>query len=432
MTNPSTETQRGRAEPLQTGWSRWRILVLLMALCFISHFNRASMANAGDERIMAQFGITTKQMGVIYSAFLIVYTVFMIPGGLFIDRYGPRRALAAMGFATAAFCAFTGMVGWGTFASGTQVWLTLIAVRALMGFFTTPLHPACARTVSNWFPAPQQSLANGLVTGAALMAYALVHPVFGRLIDWVDWTNAFFISAVATALITGVWLVCGADRPLQVAPSNMPTAQGLLSGLGSLLRHRSLWFLTLSYSAVGYFQYLFFYWMHYYFDEILHMGKIDSRFYASLPNLAMAVGMPLGGWLTDGAQRLFGSKPGRTLVPKIGMALSAVFLALGIFARDRSWVVLWFTLSLGVLGLCEGSFWTSAVEIGGRHGGSAAAIMNTGGNGIGLLAPMITPFVSDALGWKWGIGLGALICVGGALCWFWIDPSEKNQPPAPL
>src|SRR5438105_15454286 len=93
--------------------TRWLMLALLMALCFISHFNRASMASAGDERIMKQFGISTEQMGVVYSAFLVVYTVFMIPGGFFIDRFGPRVALAGMGLGTALFCAFTGMVGWG-------------------------------------------------------------------------------------------------------------------------------------------------------------------------------------------------------------------------------------------------------------------------------------------------------------------------------
>src|SRR5438477_6086136 len=97
---PPVDSARTRPTPV-----RWRILVLLMALCFISHFNRASMASAGDERIMKQFDISTKEMGVLYSAFLVVYTVFMIPGGLFIDRFGPRLALAAMGIGTALFCA---------------------------------------------------------------------------------------------------------------------------------------------------------------------------------------------------------------------------------------------------------------------------------------------------------------------------------------
>src|SRR6266702_3552844 len=64
---------------------RWMILAYLMALCFISHFNRASITSAGDERIMRQFRISPEHMGVIYSAFLIVYTLFMIAGGSVAD-----------------------------------------------------------------------------------------------------------------------------------------------------------------------------------------------------------------------------------------------------------------------------------------------------------------------------------------------------------
>ena len=423
-----------RAQPTSV---RWRILALLMALCFISHFNRASMTSAGDERIMKQFDISTEQMGVVYSAFLLIYTIFMIPGGFFIDRFGPRVALAAMGIGTAVFCAFTGMVGWGFLASG-QVWLSLLIVRSLMGLLTTPLHPASARAASNWFPERQRALANGLITGAALLAYAAVHPVFGALIDRFDWPTAFLISGGCTAGLASIWFLASSDRPGCESASCLSeaTLSGRApafaagpgsSGFGHLLRNRSMLLLTLSYAAVGYFQYLFFYWMHYYFDQVVQMGKTESRFYSGLPNLAMAMCMPLGGWLTDKAQKQLGRTFGRTLVPRSSMAASAVLLVLGIFAVQPLWIVLWFTLSLGVLGLCEGAFWTTAVELGGTRGGTAAAIMNTGGNGIGLLAPMVTPWVSARLGWVWGIGLGALVALAGALCWCWIDPGPRAQ-----
>ena len=433
--------------PTEPASVRWRIVVLLMALCFISHFNRASMASAGDERIMKQFGISTGQMGAVYSAFLIVYTIGMIPGGVFIDRYGPRVALALMGFGTASFCVFTGAVGWGIVAAG-QVWLSLLAVRSLMGLLTTPLHPASARATANWFPTDRRALANGLITGAALMAYALVHPMFGALIDRFDWPNAFVIAGGSTALLTLIWFVYAADYPWQhrskeismdarargipvrdiqkdCAEAQEETTSG--DGLRILLQDRNLILLTLSYAAVGYFQYLFFYWMHYYFDEVIHLGKTESRFYAGLPNLAMAFGMPFGGWLTDRAQKVFGDVSGRTLVPRIGMTASGCLLLVGIFTHQPLWIVFWFTLSLGVLGLCEGSFWTTAVELGGSRGGTAAAVMNTGGNGIGLLAPMVTPWVSAKLGWTWGISLGAFVALAGAVCWFWIDPRERNH-----
>ena len=68
---------KGAAEPAiavpsgksELAGGRWMILAFLMALCFISHFNRASITSAGDERIMTQFAISTQDMGIIYSAF---------------------------------------------------------------------------------------------------------------------------------------------------------------------------------------------------------------------------------------------------------------------------------------------------------------------------------------------------------------------------
>ena len=56
---------------------------------------------------------------------------------------------------------------------------------------------------------------------------------------------------------------------------------------------------TLSYACVGYFQYMFFYWVDYYFEKVLNLPTTISQNYAAIPPLAMAVGMPLGGWLSD-------------------------------------------------------------------------------------------------------------------------------------
>src|SRR5438874_3708303 len=77
---------------------RWRILALLVAFSYLSWFNRVSMAVAYDERIKEQYGISEQAIGIVYSAFLLSYAICMTPGGWFIDRYGPRVALAVVGF----------------------------------------------------------------------------------------------------------------------------------------------------------------------------------------------------------------------------------------------------------------------------------------------------------------------------------------------
>ena len=80
-----------------------------MAIAFIGHVNRVSIATAGDTRIMEQYGISPTRMGMVYSAFLLTYTLCMIPGGLFIDRFGSEGRLdGASASARPFFVAMTG------------------------------------------------------------------------------------------------------------------------------------------------------------------------------------------------------------------------------------------------------------------------------------------------------------------------------------
>src|SRR5262249_299610 len=141
-----------------------------------------------------------------------------------------------------------------------------------------------------------------------------------------------------------------------------------------LLRNRSLLLLTLSYAAVGYFEYLFYFWTHYYFDEVLQLGKEQSRLFSTVVNLAMAAGMGLGGLLSDRLQRRCGYRWGRALVAMGGMLAGAGFLVLGILATEPGWIIAWFALALATVGATEGPFWATAVDLGGRHGATAAGI----------------------------------------------------------
>jgi MFS family permease len=322
-----------------------------------------------------------------------------------------------------------------------------------MGLCSTPLHPGAARSIGQWFPAGESALANGLITGASILAYAVVHPVFGRLTDQFEWPRAFLITGAATFALALVWWWVGSDgsfgdkasapspgapagtesygvavgtessgsaRPPAVLPYEVPPPPPPpLPPVGPLWHSRELWLLTVSYAAVGYFQYLFFYWLHYYFDAILKWDKVQSRYYAGLPSLAMAAAMPLGGLLLAAIEPRFGRRK-RFVIPLLGMLTAAACLLIGLKAVGAGWVVTWFTLALAFLGLCESAFWVTAVELGGRRAGTSAAIMNTGGNGIGLLAPVLTPLISSRFGWGGGLFVGALVAVVGAVCWLGI------------
>jgi MFS family permease len=469
----TSDNQLLRKPQEQPSSVRWRILALLFAFSFMSWFNRVSMSVAGDEYLMLQYQnqIDETDMGIVYSALLFTYTLFMTPGGWFIDRFGAWAALAIMGFGSALFGMLTGMLGW-FLLSGTALWIGLIGIRACMGLFTAPIYPASGKIIARWFPFPQQALANGLVIGAALVGIAATFEGFGSLIDLFGWEKAFIISGGITAFLALLWVVYAREHPSQHPAVNQGELDLILFGTARfpspepsstaitakphlppvplkdlavedkspvhpagvvahradwlvLLRNRSLVLLTFSYAAVGYFEYLFYFWIRHYFQNELKLDKADSRMAATIANLAMAGGMFLGGWLSDLAMRRFGYRLGRALVPVAGMLASAGLLLLGIAAQEPEWVVVWFSLAMAAVGASEGPFWATAIDLGGRRGATSAGIFNTGGNAGGILSPVVTPLVGDSFGWNWAIGLASAVCLGGVTLWFWIDPRER-------
>jgi sugar phosphate permease len=444
----------GKLAPRPT-WVRWRIVALLVAFSFLSWFLRKSMPVAYTDRIKDQLAISPEAMGWVFSAFLIVYAVLMTPGGWFIDRFGARTALLVMGIGLAVFGALTGLVGpglgvlagvppalgWPLSTAGLALVLFLV-IRSCMGAFATPMYPASAHAIARWLPFPRRGWANGLVQGAACVGIALTPLLFGKLIDWFEWPQAFLILAGVTGLVSLVWAAYATDRPEQHPGAN-PAERYLIRpgeldragtarppGLGmELLGNRSLVCLTLSYAAVGYFEYLFFFWMDYYFDDQLKLSTDQRRIYSAIPILAMAVGMALGGQVSDGLVRRYGLRWGRALVPIAGLLAGAAFLGLSVLAGQPGWIVAWIALAMGAVGAVEAPTWTTAVELGGRRGGTAAGICNTGGNVGGFLAPIVTPLVADRYGWAWAIGLAGLVCLVGMILWLGIDPRECSDGP---
>ena len=128
-----------------------------------AHFNRVGMAVAGKAKLIGPDGISEERMGIVYSAFLVVYTFGMLPGGWFIDRFGPRLALAAMALGLGICSVLTGLVG-NLGLTIAALFVPLLLIRGLAGASSITLHPGAARAVSLWMPNRSRSTANGLVT----------------------------------------------------------------------------------------------------------------------------------------------------------------------------------------------------------------------------------------------------------------------------
>ncbi|MBN9117972.1 MAG: MFS transporter [Planctomycetes bacterium] len=423
---------------------RWMVVVLLMGLAFLAHFNRVSISVAGKEHFIGPDKLSEGQMGLVYSAFLLVYTFGMLPGGWLLDRVGPRRAMAAMGLGLGVCTVLTGALGWAGLAVPVM-FLPLLLIRGIAGASSVPLHPGAARAVSLWAPLRERSTANGLVTAGALVGIALTYPVFGALMDRVGWPAAFAVAGAVLAGLALLWYALAADAPAGHAWANTAERElvagdtatpartrATLREALALFRNRSLLLATLSYGALGYMQYMFFYWVEYYFGKVLKLPDSESRQAAFTVTIAMAVGMAAGGWASDRLCRWLGFAGGCRVTVVFGMCLCATFSLLGVSATDPGAVIAYFALALGSLGLCEGTFWTTAPALEPRSGGLASAVLNTGGNGIGLLAPIFTPVLGQYYGWNAAVMVACAVCAAGGLLWLGIKlPSADEPEPEP-
>ena len=415
-----------------------------MMVVACGHFNRVGIVVVGTERIIPDYGISPEKMGLVYSAFLLSYTLAMLPWGRFIDRFGARTTLLLLGFGSTLFVALTGGVGFLTRESAA-LWLGLLVARALLGFVNAPLHPAAARMVFDCVPARSRALSNGWVTFSACVGMASTYYVMGTLIDRLSWQAAFLISAGLTLAVALAWAF--STRSVRPVPPTEDAETGVASrspGLGRVLLGRGVVCITLSYAAYGYFQFLFFYWIEYYFRTIQKQDGGVARGYTAMITLAMGVGMVAGGWLTDRIPRTLPPRLRRAAVPVLGMLASGLVFEIGLLTNEARLILAAFTLAAALVGACEGAFWTTAVELGGRFGGTTAGLMNMGGNAGGTLSPYLTPLLGAVfarkygpeLGWRLSLAIAGAVSVAGALLWFGIRPAggeweEARPSPSP-
>ena len=117
------------------------------------------------------------------------------------------------------------------------------------------------------------------------------------------------------------------------------------------------------------------------------------------------------------------------------MITSGLVFECGLLTDDTRLMLASFTLAAALIGACEGGFWTTIVEIGGPYGGSAAGLMNMGGNAGGTVSPYLTPLLGAffaehygaEIGWRLSLAIAGAFVAAGAILWVGIGPFTENR-----
>jgi len=154
----------------------------------------------------AELGVTYAQFGFLVALIPLALVILCIPGGLFSDRFGVRRAVLLGGLLMGVF----GLLR--AFASSFPM---LVATMFLCGTGYAIAYPNMPKVTGVWFPYKQYALASGIMFSGMEVGMAssfILTPTV--LLPLTGSSQGVFITVgILTLAITLVWILLAKERP---------------------------------------------------------------------------------------------------------------------------------------------------------------------------------------------------------------------------
>ena len=390
---------------------RWLVLGVSWIVFFVAFLDRVNLSVAMP-LISKEFSLSPEQVGYLFSAFFISYTVFQIPGGYLSDKVGPKKVL------------LVALVWWSIMTMATGVARTFsqfFIVRVLFGI-GEGLQPPCAfKLNSNWFPNQERATANAIFTSACSFGPAIAPSIAVAIIGLWGWHALFYIFGALGFVIMPLLYFFVKNSPEEDPDISKEELEYIKSGqteivtqttdseevgLMSVLKNRNIVLLALTYFG---FMCAFFgllSWLPSYLVKARGFELVKMGIFSGLPFLALGIAQPFGGWLSD---KVF---KGKRKIQAMAVNLAAGPVLYGVVVAPTETVAMALLVCTGFLvGMAFGPLWAMPMESVKRsYVGMATGVMNAGGSIGGILSPIIIGYLVGMSGYN-----AAFVFMGGAL-----------------
>ncbi|HEY3144990.1 MAG TPA: MFS transporter [Dongiaceae bacterium] len=273
---------------------------------FMSYLFRAvNQVIAPD--LIAEFDLSPGQLGRLTAAYLLGFTLFQLPLGLLLDRFGPRRVQTGLLLVSAGGAAL--------FALAPDPW-SLTFARGILGLGLSGCLMSAFKANATWLPMSRVALGNA--TPVAIGALGVVSAT--RPADWlaqlIGWRGMFDLLAAATVGVALLIFLC-VPREHQVQRHEAISRGSLTAQLRVIARigrDPVFWRVAPMVAAMsGAFIAIQTLWAGHWLSDVAGLDR------ASVADvlLWMAIGFVIGslttGWTADMAQRY-----GLTIEPVVG------------------------------------------------------------------------------------------------------------------
>ena len=281
--------------------TRWWIVWTLFFSTVTNYISRQTFSVLAP-MLAGQFHFSHSDLGRILGAFQISYAITWLLGGIFLDAVGTRIGLALAVCFWSVVNIFTG------FASSVS---GFAAFRFLLGVGEGLNWPGASKTVAEWFPSQERSVAVAIFDSGSSVGGALA----ALVIPWIALTFGWRWSFVFSGALGLVWLAMWLRiyHPLDHHPSVSPEEVAhIRAGLDSTLRFRTrgvarwlellkspnVWGIVLGRGLTDPIWWFYIFWLPQYLSDARGFSLKRIALFAWIPFVAADLGNFTGGFLS--------------------------------------------------------------------------------------------------------------------------------------
>lgn len=384
------------------GGLRWWMLGWALAGGVLNYMDRSAVSIAAPA-LMADFGLTRTDIGLMGSVFSWTYALGQLPAGWLVDRFGVRRmyclAIAVWSLATAVMVA------------GSRLWQFLI-FRTLLGVAEAPNGPASSKLTVEWFPRPERGQATAIWDSGSKWGPAIAPPILTAIMVGFGWQAIFTVLGIAgLVLATALYAfyrppeehprIGEAELAYIVGERKTQSSGATRVSWFELFRFRQIWGMMIGYFCVIWIWNIFIVFLPLYLQEARGVSIKGTGVLASVPYLGAAILGICGGFVMTRYTRTSGHDPltAKRHVLAVSAASAGALICVIPFVASLPLTIAVMTVALGFVATMTAAAWAISGDIvDSSQVASAGAIQNFGGYFGGAFSPVLTGMIADRTG----------------------------------
>jgi ACS family hexuronate transporter-like MFS transporter len=283
------------------GRVRWWIVWTLFFSTVINYISRQTFSVLAP-LITAQYHLTHTDLAKILGAFQISYAVTWLLGGIFLDAVGTRIGLA---LAVVFWSVVNMLTGFASSVFG------FASFRFLLGIGEGLNWPGASKSVAEWFPSQERSLAVAIFDSGSSVGGAVAALAIPLIAIRFGWRSAFVVSGLLGFAWLLMWLrvYYPLDRHPRVTPAevsfiragqevpSISAERGPRRWL-KLARDRNVWGIVLGRALTDPIWWFYVFWLPQYLSDARGFSLKRIALFAWMPFIAADLGNFTGGLIS--------------------------------------------------------------------------------------------------------------------------------------